>query len=110
MLDKGKPLHELKDKAIYYAREHEVDKSVVMTVAGAANCKLDYNAQDRKGDAGMWAVFEKTRLEGKIEGMIKMLKKYNESDDNILEELMSEFDILRDEAEEYLNKYNKGVL
>lgn len=49
LLDKGKPLHELKDKAIYYAKEHEVDKSVIMTVAGAANCKLDYNAQDRIG-------------------------------------------------------------
>lgn len=58
----------------------------------------------------MWTVFEETRLEGEVKGIIKMLKKYNESDDNILEELMSEFDISRDEAEEYLDKYNNGVL
>ena len=39
-----------------------------------------------------------------------MLKKYNESNDNILKELMSELGISKDEAEEYLDKYNQGVL
>lgn len=31
------------------ARKHGVDKAVVMTVAGATNCKIDYNALDKKG-------------------------------------------------------------
>ncbi|MCI8508021.1 MAG: transposase [Lachnospiraceae bacterium] len=110
LLDKSKPLHEARDKVINYAKEHEVDKSVVMTVAGATNCKMDYNALDRKGDADMCTVFEETRLEGEVKGIIKMLKKYNESNDNILKELMSEFGISKDEAEEYLDKYNQGVL
>lgn len=81
-----------------------------MTVAGATNCKMDYNALDRKGDADMCTVFEETRLEGEVKGIIKMLKKYNESNDNILKELMSELGISKDEAEEYLDKYNNGVL
>ena len=110
LLDKSKPLHEARDKVIDYAKEHVVDKSVVMTVAGATNCKIDYNAFGKKGDADMCTIFEETRLEGKIEGIIKMLKKYNESNDNILKELMSELSISKDMAEEYLDKYNKGVL
>ncbi|MDE7478899.1 MAG: hypothetical protein K2M91_13310 [Lachnospiraceae bacterium] len=76
-----------------------------MMVAGAANCKLNYNEQNRIGDSDMWTVFEETRLEGEIKGIIKALKKYRESDDSILEELMSEFDISKDKAKEYLNKY-----
>lgn len=55
----------------------------------------------RKVDVDMWTVFEETKLEGKIEGVIKMLRKYRESDDNILKELMSELGISEDEAEEY---------
>ena len=43
LLDNSRPMNETKDRAIGYAREHDVNKYVVMTVAGAANCKLDYN-------------------------------------------------------------------
>lgn len=39
-----------------------------------------------------------------------MLKKYKESDESIINELMSEFQISRDLAKEYLDKYNEGVL
>ena len=113
LLDKSRPPREIKDKAIDYAKRHEVERSVVMTVAGAANCKLNYNEQNRKGDSDMWTVFEETRIEGEIEGeikgIIKTLKKYQESDDSILEELMLEFDISKDKAKEYLNKYQLGL-
>lgn len=105
---------ETREKAIEYTKEHEVDKTVVMTVAGAANCKLDYNALARKGDADMCTVFEETRMEGivegKIEGIIKMLRKYKESDEKIISELMSELEISEIEAKEYLEQYNKGLL
>ena len=36
-----------------------------MTVASAANCKIDYNALEKKGDADMCTVFEETRAEGR---------------------------------------------
>ena len=39
-----------------------------MTVAGAANCKLNY---ELKGDGGMWTVFEETQNEGRIRGIIE---------------------------------------
>ena len=40
-----------------------------MIVAGATNCKLDYNAL-KKGDRDMCRVFEETWLDGKAEGLI----------------------------------------
>ena len=118
LLDKERPSKETREKAIEYTKEHEVDKTVVMTVAGAANCKLDYNAFARKGDADMCTVFEETRMEGivegkiegKIEGIIKMLRKYKENDEKIISELMSELEISEIEAKEYLEQYNKGLL
>lgn len=113
VLDNNRPIKETKEKAIEYTREHKVDKNVVMTVAGAANCKLDYNALDRKGDADMCTVFEETRMEGRaegrIEGIIKMLKKYNESDETIINELIAELGVSEAIAKEYLDKYNATI-
>ena len=67
-----------------------------------------------KGADNMCTLFEEIAAEGrkvgKIEGFIEILKKYNESDDSIIRELMSELQILQSEAEEYLDKYNKGTL
>ena len=41
ILDKSLSRDEARKKVIDYAREHKVDKSVIMTVAGATNCKID---------------------------------------------------------------------
>lgn len=41
LLDRSGKLNTIKEKAINYAREHEVEKSVIMTAAGTTNCKLD---------------------------------------------------------------------
>lgn len=48
ILDKSIPRDEAKKKVIDYAREHNVDKKVIMTVAGAANCRIDYHALSMK--------------------------------------------------------------
>ena len=113
VLDNNRPTKETKEKVIEYTREHKVDKNVIMTVAGAANCKLDYNALDWKGDVDMCTVFEETRMEGReegrIEGIIKMLKKYNESDETIINELIAELGVSEAIAKEYLDKYNATI-
>ncbi len=38
-----------------------------MTVAGAANCRLDYHLQDRevKGESDMWTIFEEIKYRRK---------------------------------------------
>lgn len=69
LLDRNGKLQETRDRAINYAREHRVEKTVIMTAAGAANCKIDYNKIARKGGADMCTVFEETRREGIAEGV-----------------------------------------
>lgn len=106
LLDKSKPLKETKDKAIDYTKKHTVDKSVVMTVAGAVNCKIDYNALDRKGDADMCTVFEEIAKEseniGEIRGTIKTYKELDIPEDVILEKIKVKFDLSEQDAEEYM--------
>ena len=58
LLDRNGKLQETRDRAINYAREHRVEKTVIMTAAGAANCQIDYNKIARKGGADMCTVFE----------------------------------------------------
>lgn len=48
--------------------EHHVDKTVIMTVAGATNCKIDYLALDGKGVAGMYSLFDEIAKDSKEEG------------------------------------------
>lgn len=126
IMDNGLSKKEAREKVIEYTREHKVDKSVVLTVAGATNCNIDYNLLDKKGEADMCTLFEEIakesenkgrlegraegRAEGKAEGIIRMLKKYNENDSNILIELVSELHISEDMAKVYLNNYNQGIL
>ena len=66
----------------------------------------------------MCTVFEETRMEGRAEGriegrierrtegIIKMLKKYNESDETIINELIAELGGFEEIAKGYLDKYN----
>ena len=61
--------------SMQYGREHQTQKEVVMTVAGAANCTLDYNAFARKGDGDMCSVFEATRLAGLEQGIAQGIEQ-----------------------------------
>jgi hypothetical protein len=108
LLDQNRSLHETKQKAIDYATEHTVDKSVVMTVAGAANCNIDYNELDRKGDADMCTVFEETRTEGRAEEIIAMGHEFGLSESDILTKLQEKLDISSQKAQEYLRQFGKG--
>ena len=59
----------IKQAAIAYTKEHKVDKSVVITAAGAANCKIDYSQMEAKGEVDMCTVFEETWQDGLNEGL-----------------------------------------
>ena len=110
LLDKSKPLDETREKAINYAREHEVEKSVIMTVAGAANCKIDYNALDRKGEADMCTVFEETRTEGEAKGIIEAGFDFGLSENDILERLQNKLNVSLQMAQEYLKMFGKKTI
>ena len=107
LLDKSKPLQETKSKAIAYAREHEVDKHVIMTVAGATNCKIDYHTFDKKGDVDMCTVFEETTAEGEAKGIIETGFDFGLSEEDILERLQKKLNISLQAAQEYLKMFSK---
>lgn len=114
LLDKGETSSKTREKATRYVQEHNVDKTVVMTAAGATNRMLDYNALTRKGGADMCTVFEETwmegKMEGKIEGKIEGEAKgivetgfaFGGSANDILERLQSKLNVPLQKAQEYL--------
>ena len=119
LLNRDVPLKETRDKAIAYTKERHVDKSVVMTVAGAANCRLDYNELTRKGDADMCTVFEETwaegraegkaegRVEGRAEEIIETGYEFGLTEQEIVNRLQTKLAISAPKAQEYLRKYGK---
>ena len=103
-------MNETREKAIEYAKKHEVDKSVLMTVVGAANCKIDYNSLDRKGDADMCTVFEETRLEGEAKGIIETGYEFGLSDKDVLERLQNKLNVSLQKAQEYIGMFGKQTV
>lgn len=85
-------------------------KSVVMTVAGAAKCKIDYNALDKKGDVSMCTVFEETRIEGRAEEIVETGYEFVLSDNDILERLQKKLGISLSKAQEYFKKFGKQTV
>ena len=111
LLDKNGKLNETRERAINYAKEHKVDKSVIMTVAGAANCKMDYDKINGNGDVDMCTVFEETRLEGIAEGEAKGIIEtgyaFGISEEDILTRLQNKLNISLQKAQEYLSVFGK---
>ena len=119
LLNKDEKLKETKEKAIQYASEHDVDKSVIMTVAGAANCKMDYDMIAGKGSVDMCTVFEETRLEGRVEGrlegkldgraeeIIETGHEFGLSEEEILIRLQKKLDVSLQKAQEYFKMFSK---
>ena len=118
LLDKNNTLSVTREKAINYAREHKVEKSVIMTVAGAANCKMDYNRMLKKGDADMCTVFEETRKEGVAQGVtqgraeeiIETGYEFGLSEDAILARLQKKLNVSLQKAQEYLAMFGKKTV
>ena len=118
LLNRSGKLNEIKQKAINYAREHGVEKSVILTVAGAANCKIDYNMNEKEGDADMCTVFEETWREGVAEGeargeakgIVETGYEFGLSEDDILARLQKKLNISLQKAQEYLTLFEKKTI
>ena len=113
-LNSNRPLNEIKNRAIEYATEHHVDSSVIMTAAGAANCKLNYNQLKKRRDVDMCTVFEATweegRAEGRTEGIvnaIKLLDDMNVPSDEIIRKVSKQFAVLPEKVKEIMLKETK---
>ena len=62
------------ETAIKYGEKHKTDKSVIMTIAGAMNAQIDYDAFE-KGGSGMCTVFEEIANEAELKGIEKGIEK-----------------------------------
>ena len=114
VLDKSVTKNEAKEKVIKYALEHNVDKTVVMTVAGATNRKIDYNALSRKGDVTMCTLFDEIEkdgiMKGKVEGIQALIESLQEMEipyAKTQNQLMVKFSLSEDTAQEYMDKFWK---
>ena len=88
-----------------------------MTVAGAANCKLDYNAF-AKGDGGMCTLFDKIakdseakgQLKGEAKGIVETGYEFGISEADILKRLQQKLEIPLQVAQEYLKMFGKQTV
>lgn len=114
VLDKSVPKNKAKENAIEYAKEHGVDKSVIMTVAGATNCRIDYNALDGRGDVDMCTLFEEIARDGQLEGEAKGIVEagidFGISEKDILERLQNKLAVSLQKAQEYLEIFGKQTI
>lgn len=121
LLDRNMSGKEAKEKVIQYAKEHNVDKSVIMTIAGATNCKIDYNAFG-KGNGDMCTLFDeiakeseakgriKGRTEGRAFGIIDTSLDLGLSEIDILERLQNKMGLSLQAAQEYMNMFYKQTI
>ena len=114
ILDKSLSRDEARKKVIDYAREHNVDKSVIMTVAGATNCRIDYNALSRKGDLDMCTLFDEIAKEnetkGEAKGIVETGFDYGLSENDILERLQKKLNLSLQMAQEYIKMFGKQTM
>ncbi len=114
VLDKSITKNEAKEKVIKYALEHNVDKTVVMTVAGATNRKIDYIALSKKGDVTMCTLFDEIEKEGmikgKAEGIIETGIDLGLAKDDILQRLQNKLDVSLQKAQEYFEMFGKQTV
>ena len=110
VLNKSITKNEAKEKVIEYALKHNVDETVVMSVAGATNRKIDYNALSRKGDFTMWSFFEEIAKEGEAKGIIETGLEFNLSEKDILERLQKKLNLSLQMAQEYFKMFGKQTV
>lgn len=113
LLDTELPKHKVKEKAIQYSEEHNTEKTVIMTVAGAINTKLDYDSLT-EGDGRMCTVFDEIAKEGEVKGEAKGIietgLEFGLSESDILSRLQKKLDVSLQMAQEYLAMFGKQTV
>ena len=127
LLEQNRPTKEIREQAVTYAREHDVDETVLMTVAGAAHCRIDQDMLKEEGRTDMWSVFEEVAKEGEARGEVRGIAKGEARgiakgkaagiidtchelgipDEDILTRLQSKLNISVQAAQEYLQMFGQ---
>ena len=114
----GQKWTEIREKAVDYVRQNEVEKTVMLTAAGVVNNKIDYGQLMQKGDADMCSVFEEAwqdgktegKVEGKAEEIVEMGREFGLSDGEILIRLQSKLNVSVQKAQDYLAMFTKQTV
>lgn len=109
LLDKSSSQNEIKEKTLQYSEEHQIDKSVLMAIAGATNSKLDFHAFE-KGGGRMCTFFEEIAKEGKAEEIVETGLEFHLSEQEILERLQRKLNISLSKAQEYFHRYSRQTV
>lgn len=109
ILDRNIPKNKAIQKAIKYSKEHRTDKSVIMTIAGVTNSKINYNAFE-KGDDNMCTLFEEIAKEGEAKGIVETGCEFGLSENDIVEKLQNKLNISSQIAQEYLNIFGRKTI
>lgn len=110
VLDKSLSRDEARKKVTDYAREYDVDKTVIMTVAGATNCKIDYNALSEKGDFDMCTLFDEIAKESEAKGIVETGVDFGLSENDILERLQKKLNLSLHTAQDYIKMFRKQTV
>ncbi len=111
-------LVEAKKKVIKYVEKHNVDKTVIMTVASATNRNIDYSTLARKGDFTMHTLFDEIEkqaelsgeLKGELKGIQALIESLQEMDvpyTKTQNQIMVKFSLSEDNAQDYMRKFWK---
>ena len=109
---------EEKKKVIKYVEKHNVDKTVIMTVASATNRNIDYSTLARKGDFTMHTLFDEIEkqaelsgeLKGELKGIQALIESLQEMDvpyTKTQNQIMVKFSLSEDNAQDYMRKFWK---
>ena len=109
---------EAKKKVIKYVEKHNVDKTVIMTVASATNRNIDYSTLARKGDFTMHTLFDEIEkqaelsgeLKGELKGIQALIESLQEMDvpyTKTQNQIMVKFSLSEDNAQDYMRKFWK---
>ena len=118
VLDRSLPREEAREKVIEYARENDVDKAVIMTVAGATNCRIDYNAVSKKGDFDMCTLFDEIAREneargeakGEAKGIVEAGLDFGLSENDIVKRLQKKLNLSLETAREYIKMFGRQTM
>ena len=83
-------------------------------LAGATNCKIDYNALSKKGDVTMCTLFDEIEkdgvMKGNAEGIIETGLDCGLSADKILQMLQNRMNLSLQKAREYFEMYGRQTV
>ena len=93
------------------AKGYKSSEGLEEDVAGATNCRIDYNVVSKKGDFDMCTLFDEIAREnearGEARGIVEAGFDFGLSENDIVERLQKKLNLSLETAREYINMFGK---